>query len=250
MSNKIKLAERGVIEIENSKIKCFLGKDNNIISSEDLWKILKDNKVDNYKSFYNLGDKQYTIYYPIPQKNISIIFSNGTKYKSTIYFVDDIKNIIFAFGMKNACYLQDEKYVSFSSENHYGLFLMDEELSEIKDIQIESINYINLKDKYENFKIKNTIKLGEINGNIHLYSKIDKIGEEEYFMTFRRSALNLILDEFIEKKERNEITDVIYGIFGNYASGKSFYLINYNYISKFPSIYLNLKALKNALETR
>ena len=69
-------------------------------------------------------------------------------------------------------------------------------------------------------------------------------------MTFRRSALNLILDEFIEKKERNEITDVIYGIFGNYASGKSFYLINYNYISKFPSIYLNLKALKNALETR
>lgn len=250
MSNKIKLAKRGAIEIENSKIKCFLGKDNNIISSEDLWKSLKDNKVDNYKIYYNLGDEQYIIYYPIPQKNISIILSNGTKYKSTIYFEDDIKNIIFAFGMENACYLQDEKYVSFSSENHYGIFLLNEELSEIKDIQIESIKYTDLKDKYENFQIKNTIKLGEINQNIHLYSKIDKIGEEEYFMTFRRSALNLILDEFIEKKERNEITDVIYGMFGNYASGKSFYLINYNYISKFPSIYLNLKALKNALETR
>ena len=58
MSNKIKLAERGVIEIENSKIKCFLGKDNNIISSEDSWKSLKDNKVDNYKIYYNLGDEQ------------------------------------------------------------------------------------------------------------------------------------------------------------------------------------------------
>ncbi len=106
-------------------------------------------------------------------------------------------------------------------------------------------------NKYlKEFQTRNSMQLKEINRNINLYSKIDKIGEENYFSSIPRNSLYFDINSFIEKKKRDEVTDVIYGIFGNYASGKSFSLIYYNYNCEFNSIYLNLKALKNALETR
>lgn len=250
MAKKTLTSDKGRIEIENSNVKCFLGKNGKIKSSEDIYKELKNyDGIKKKEDIYYLGEEAYTIVYPIQEKNISIITSDGKKYKSTIYFIDDIINIISAFKMTNPRYYSENKYESFNSKHNYIIFLYDKTANEIKDIGIYTINEKELQKIYEQFEIKETIKLGDINKNINLYSKIDNIDKEDFFITGERNLLESRLYLFCENNKRNNINDIIYGMFGNYASGKSFLLMYFNYSSVFPSIYLNLKVLKNASNT-
>ena len=93
------VVERGMIEINNSNVKCFLGKGENIKSSEEIMKELNNDINNDAKKYttYFLGDQSFFIIFPISPKNISIISSEGKRYKSIIYFTDDIKNIILCF---------------------------------------------------------------------------------------------------------------------------------------------------------
>ena len=249
MEDEIKILDRGKLELKNSNIKCFLGNHNNYIVSEEIYKELKSNESSEIYDTHTINNIDYTIYYPIPEKKISIITNSGKVYKSIVYFVDDIKNIIIGLNISNPYYLIEGQYIAFKTENDYAKFLFNKYSKEIKDIETEQIDYIELKKDFENFHIKKSNKLLDINKNIFLYSKIDKIGEKNYFMTTSRTSLFITLDDFFLNKNRNEIKDVIYGILGNYGSGKSFFLINYNYKTKSPSVYLNLKALRNAFRT-
>ena len=249
MEDEIKILDRGKLELKNSNIKCFLGNHNNYIVSEEIYKELKFNESSEIYDTHTINNIDYTIYYPIPEKKISIITNSGKVYKSIVYFVDDIKNIIIGLNISNPYYLIEGQYIAFKTENDYAKFLFNKYSKEIKDIETEQIDYIELKKDFEYFQIKKSNKLLDINKNIFLYSKIDKIGEKNYFMTTSRTSLFITLDDFFLNKNRNEINDVIYGILGNYGSGKSFFLINYNYKTKSPSVYLNLKALKNAFRT-
>ena len=250
MSTSTKLVEKGKLKIENSNVICFLGKGDKYKSSEEIWKELKDKEITRMTDYYIYEDEKYLIYNPIPQKKISIIINNGKRYKSTVYFVDDIKNIIQGFKLNNPCFIFEGKNEAFESENDYALFLFEKDSNEIKDIENETIDYKELEDNYNQFKIKDSKILQDINKNIHLYSKIDNIGKEKYFNTSSRNSLIIKLNEFFISNKRDDINDVMYGILSNYASGKSLFLIYYNYTTKFPSLYLNLKVLKNAFRTK
>ena len=250
MENIIKIGIRGKIEIENSQIKCFLGKNDNYKSSEEIYNELKVSKPNKMKSLYELDGEKYLIIYPILEKKISVITNDGKSYKSLIYFVDDIKNIINCLNMSNACYLIDGKYVSFKTDNDFACFLYDKGKYEIKDVNNgQTIDFTKLEKEYNDFKIEDSNLLLKINKNIYLYSKIKGIEKENYFITVSRTSLYYRLNSFYENKKREEVSDLIYGIFGNYASGKSIFLIYYNYSIDFPTIYLNLKILKNAFRT-
>ena len=251
MENIIKIGIRGKIEIENSQIKCFLGKNDNYKSSEEIYNELKVSKPNKMKSLYELDGEKYLIIYPILEKKISVITNDGKSYKSLIYFVDDIKNIINCLNMSNACYFIDGKYVSFKTDNDFACFLYDKGKYEIKDVNNEQIiDFTKLEKEYNDFKIEDSNLLLKINKNIYLYSKIKGIEKENYFITASRASLYYRLNSFYENKKREEeVSDLIYGIFGNYASGKSIFLIYYNYSIDFPTIYLNLKILKNAFRT-
>ena len=240
---------RGKIEIiEDSLVKCYLGKGNLIKSSKDLWNELKNDKECKLKKDYKIGDDIYVIEYPIIEKDITIITSASTKYKSKIYFIDDIKNIINYFNMANPCFLAQGEYIPFKTSTRYSRFLNNPEFNEIKDVG-NDMNFLSEQD-YINYKLDDSNKLIDINKNIKFYTGMDGIENQEYFFTNLRSSLNYELDEFYENKRRKGVVDVIYGIFGNYASGKSLFLMHYNYITQYPSIYLNLKALKKSSNTK
>ena len=249
MANRITIPNRGMLEIKDSNIKCFLGNGNNYKSSEQLRNELKDKKLTTIKKYIKLGEEEYPIYYPIPEKKISIVANNGKSYKSTIYFIDDIKNIIIGLKMNNPCYIDKGKYITMNSDYHYSYFLYLEEGKEIKDVDANIIKFDKLENKFKSIVIKDTYILGDINNNINLYSKIDNIEKEEFFFTTSRTRLFTALILFYENKKRDLLSDLIYGIYGNYACGKSFFLIYFNYICEYPSVYLNLKTLKKAFET-
>ena len=69
MENMIKIGERGKIEIENSHIKCFLGKNGNYKSSEEIYQEFKDFKPKKMEYIYDLAGEKYCIVYPILEKN-------------------------------------------------------------------------------------------------------------------------------------------------------------------------------------
>jgi len=249
MENRIVIPNRGILEIKDSNIKCFLGKDNNCKSSEQLWNELKVQEPIVSQETYKLGEEEYIIYYPIQEKQISVVTKNGKSYNSTIYFIDDIKNIISGLKMINPCYIFKGEYKPLNSEMYYFHFLYLEEENEIKDVDINSIKFDELENTYKSIEIKKTQILGEINKNIFVYSKIDDIDKENYYITLSRTRLSSELKMFYESKERDRVSDLIFGMYGNYASGKSFFLIYFNYFCKYPSVYLNLKALKKAFKT-
>ena len=249
---EIIINNRGMIKIKNSYIKCFLGKYPNIKSSEEIYEEKKN--VDNeMESFYTIGEETFFICYPIPIKYISIITNDGKKYNSTVYFPDDIKNIISGFQMKKPFYLEKGQYKAFNYDDNYYCFLLNNDINEIKDLFKEKFDFKNTENKFNEyhneFQNKKSVKLNTINRNIYLYSKIDNINEEIFFITQSRSLLFYQLNLFCKNKKRDEINDLIYGIFGNYASGNSFFLMYFNFKSSFPCLYLNLKALKNANNT-
>ena len=250
MKVRRKIKDRGMIEMENSNVTCFFGKGDNLLSSKEIYLNLSAEKPKQIKAIYSLDEEKYLIYFPIPQKNISIITNDGKAYKSTIFFIDDIKHIIQGLKLSNPCYYFKGKYIPFKIELDYARFLFQKESNVIKDVEIDTIDEDKLKTAFNNFQIKDSNILNDINKNIYFYSKITHIQNEKYFITQQRTSLSVELDYFYENKKRNEIDDVMYGILGNYASGKSFFLMYYNYKSNYPSIYLNLKVLKNAFHTK
>ena len=150
--------------------------------------------------------------------------------------------------MANPCFLAQGEYIPFKTSTRYSRFLNNPEFNEIKDVG-NDMNFLSEQD-YINYKLDDSNKLIDINKNIKFYTGMDGIENQEYFFTNLRSSLNYELDEFYENKRRKGVVDVIYGIFGNYASGKSLFLMHYNYITQYPSIYLNLKALKKSSNTK
>ena len=163
MANRITIPNRGMLEIKDSNIKCFLGNGNNYKSSEQLRNELKDKKLTTIKKYIKLGEEEYPIYYPIPEKKISIVANNGKSYKSTIYFIDDIKNIIIGLKMNNPCYIDKGKYITMNSDYHYSYFLYLEEGKEIKDADANIIKFDKLENKFKSIVIKDTYILGDIN---------------------------------------------------------------------------------------
>ena len=208
MMKLIKVKNRGMLEIKNSKVTCYLRNDKHYKKSEDLKDQLKDEK-NTMSQNLSLGEEKYLIIYPIPKKDISIITSNGKKYKSTIYFIDDIKNIIDGFNMENPCFCENGVFIKFSSDNDYKRFLFNKTFNTIKDICKEVNDFTNLEtnfNKYlEEFQTRKSMKLKEINRNINLYSKIDKIGEENYFLSIPRNSLYFDINAFIEKKKEMKL---------------------------------------------
>ena len=208
MMKIIKVKNRGMLEIQNSKVTCYLRNDNNFKKSEDLKDQLKDEK-NTMSQNLSLGEEKYLIIYPIPKKDISIITSNGKKFRSTIYFLDDIKNIIDGFNIENPCFCENGVFIKFSSDNDYKRFLFNKTFNTIKDICKEVNDFTNLEtnfNKYlEEFQTRKSMKLKEINRNINLYSKIDKIGEENYFLSIPRNSLYFDINAFIEKKKEMKL---------------------------------------------
>ena len=247
------------IELIDSNIICYIGSENNRKKSVELCKeikIIPDEDIifeNGMTSKYFYGENQYIYYYtPLFEKSIKIYNSIGKQFKAVICFTEDIKNILAYFKMKNPHYLEKStnKYLSLSSDDDYAMFLLgDNEI--IKDISYSSVNYKNLKKLYKNkkekFKLKKANKalyLKEINDNLYNYSKINNLKDEKIFYTKERAQLFVKLDTFFKKDKK------ILGIYGNYSSGKSISLIMYNYYSVYPTLYLNLKALKNSFQTK
>ena len=248
MAQKIYIKERGMIEIENMNVKCYLGKESNVKPSVDLFHQYKTGRPTKEQDYIYLGEEKYLILYPIPEKKISIIDNNGNKYKATVYFIDDIKNIIQGLNITNPYYLKDDSYFKIENEADYMLFLFGKKFKEIKDIRNKEIDFESLKEDY-NSKMEFSLILKDINKNISHYSKINNIEKENYFITYERTFQTIALREFCRSEKRTEIEDIIYGIYGNYACGKSTFLMYFNYNCEFPSIYLNLKILNNAIKT-
>ena len=247
--------QKQLIIEKNSILECYLGDETKTKKSECIMKELENLEgIRNYE--YKIGENTYNIMFPIPSKKIKVITKTGKIYKSTVYFIDDIKNIIAYLKMDNPTF--KDRYndnIKFINPRDYELFLFTKESNEIKDISDLEIDFLNLEKEYNtnftNFTlIKNAFNLKEINRNINVYTKIDNIDKEQYYLSENRRSLKCEIDKFYENKERNKISDLIYGLFGNYASGKSIFLMDYNYEVECPSIYLNLKILKKARETK
>ena len=173
MSKKISNTERGKIEIDNFNVKCYLGKGPYAILSEELFNTYKMDVPTKEEDYFYLDKEEYLILYPIPEKKISIIDNNGDKYKATVYFIDDIKNIIQGLNISNPHCLEDGKYIKMENDIGYSLFLLGQKSKEIKDIKKEEINFDTLKTEYNSeASSKYSIKLKDINKNISHYSNI------------------------------------------------------------------------------
>ena len=246
------------IELINDDVICYIGNENNKKQSVEIYDVIPKNPNNDCMfdgavvSKYYYGENQYIPYYiPLFKKRIKIYNSKGKQFKSIICFTEDIKNIIKYFKMKNPHYLDksSNKYKAFSSENDYKVFLFDK--SEIiKDISYTHIDYEQLKDLYqkkENIYKKKDSKIAtylkEVNDNIYNYSQNNNLKEEKIFYTIGRNLFfSKLQNIFYEGKK-------ITGIYGNYSSGKSISLIIFNKYAEFPTLYLNLKALKYSFQT-
>ena len=244
----------------NDTIICYIGKNNNRIKSFELYNDILSKKIKNiiYESSgigrINLGDDEIKFYQPLFEKDIKIIDSQGFEYKANIYFIEDIKNIIAFFKMKNPHYkdTNSDKYFQLT-ENEYSKFFLGYNKI-IKDFVTSNFDFKKLREIYEekskklgkNKKIgEDVFLLKEINDNIDYYSKVFGLKEEKIFYTRERAYFQEIIKTYYyETKNEN-----IFGICGNYASGKSISIILFNHSFNFPTLYLNLKVIKNSFET-
>ena len=233
------------ISIIQKSITCYIGCEDNLKKSEDFAKQIIEEKIP-----YNIlgGEKDgYKFYYPLKGKSIHIIDSKGIEYDSTIFFVEDIKNIISGLELKNPQYFSYDKqeYIKLDPEN-YDYFILGPE-NVIKDITYSKINYEELEIVYTNKlkKLENTNPklLEEINDNLGYYSKVDLQNELIYY-SYERTMLGIKISKFYKST-----TSKLIGLYGNYSCGKSISLINLNHCFKFPTLYLNLKALYKSFDT-
>ena len=243
--SKAKAYSQKRIRVLQKTITCFIGEEGNLKKSEDFAKLIVEEKTP-----YNIlgGEKDgYKFYYPLKGKSIHVIDSKGIEYDATIYFVEDIKNIIYGLDLKNPQYFSYEykEYIKLGPKS-YDYFLLGPE-TVIKDITYSEINYKELKTKYKNTLKKleniNPKLLEETNNNLCYYSKVDLQNELIYFSP-ERTKLGIRITQFYESK-----TSKIIGLYGNYSCGKSISLITLNHCFKFPTLYLNLKALYKSFDT-
>ena len=251
------------IELNGKIITCYIGKKENRKKSSEFALELKNTDYYDVTGIgkVKLGEEEYLVYYPLYGKSIKIISSKGFQYNAEIYFIEDIKNIVSFFKMKNANYLYGEfkEFVPFNNlDYNYSKFLLNKGSNIIKDIVFYDINYTDLETIYNKKKSlkKNDLKkikvLKEINDNInYYYQKFTTFSLENEKIIFSSERTELVNDiySFYEghllKKEKEKII----GLCGNYASGKSISLILLNFSCNFPSLYLNLKVLKNTFQT-
>ena len=257
--NKI-LINSNNIELNNNNLICYIGQKELRRKSYDAYMQIKSKNIDNIKYSLNgrgeltLGEEKYHFYFPIFEKSIKIIDSQGIEYKSKVYFFEDIKNIISYFDMKNPHYKNNDskKFIELKP-NFYRAFLTSQNINVIKDINYSIVDYQELKNIY-NRKIENlkksepiqieSIKLKDLNDNIEYYSNSLKLQYEKIIYTKERANFMEQIINFYENSENK-----ILNVFGNYASGKTISLILYNSSLEFPTLYLNLKAIKNSFQT-
>ena len=118
------------IELNGNIITCFIGKKESRKRSSKFASEIKDTNFydETGKGYAQLGNEKYLAYFPLFRKSIKIISSKGFQYKAEIYFVEDIKNIISFFTMKNPSYLVgvSNDFVQFNkSEYSYSRFLLN-----------------------------------------------------------------------------------------------------------------------------
>ena len=246
------------IEVIDNNLVSFIGRNDYRTKSCDAYEQVKSKKISikyslNGKGQITLGEDKYHFYFPIFEKSLKIIDSQGLEYKSKIYFFEDIKNIILYFNMKNPHYMDNrtKKFIELKP-SYYGAFFTGENYI-IKDINYSIVNYEELKNIYnrkiEYLKNKDSIqiesiKLKDVNDNIIYYSNSLKLPEEKIIYTKERASFMEEIINFYENSEKK-----ILNVYGNYASGKSVSLILYNNSLEFPTLYLNLKAIKNSFQT-
>ena len=243
------------IESKNKNLICYIRVKENFIKSEELCELINKQKIEGIDidpdmtgKFWVQKDKYIFIVFPSFKKKIKIINSKGKQYKSTICFAEDVKSIIRYFKMKNPHYYDETKgkYIKFLPE-YYSEFLLSNNIK-IKDIIYSEIDYEKLKEKFSN-KEKNIPKkanihlLKEVNDNIDYYTRIS-VKEEKIFFTKERFHFRQILYNYYTLNKKK-----IHGIYGNYSSGKSISLLVFNFSFPFPTLYLNLKVLKNSFNT-
>ena len=199
--SKAKAYSQKRISVLQKTITCFIGDEDNLKKSEDFAKLIADEKT----PFNILGGEKdgYKFYYPLKAKSIHIIDSKGIEYDATIYFVEDIKNIIYGLDLKNPQYFSYEykEYIKLGPKT-YALFLLGSE-TVIKDITYSEISYKELKTKYENTLKRleniNPKLLEETNNNLCYYSKVDLQNELIYFSP-ERTKLGIRITQFYESK--------------------------------------------------
>ena len=176
-----------------------------------------------------------------------MIDSKGIDYVASVYFVEDVKNIIYGLDLKNPHYFSYDKkeYIKLGPKS-YDYFILGPE-NAIKDITYSEINYKELKNNFDNTLKKlekiNPKYLEEINDNLRYYSKVDLQKELIYFSN-ERTIIGIKIIQFYEST-----TSKIIGLYGNYSCGKTISLITLNHCFKFPTLYLNLKALNKSFDT-
>ncbi len=268
--NEIYNTEIKNIEVINNTVTCYIGEEKDKIKSSKIFNDIKSNNknpnrnvkiicdLDLKSKYYpNKADtnKFIEFYHPIFKKKIKIYNVKGKEFKADIYFVEDIKNIVAYFKMKKPHYLDksSNNYIKLEPDQYSSFLLGNNDT--IKDISYSPIKYEKLKKIYKRkmktfTKIKGRVKkhavyLKEINLNLDNYSENSKLKYEEIFYTRERNYFTIKLNEYYFSKENCKIL----GIYGNYSSGKTISLIIHNYYASYPTLYLNLKALKNAFQT-
>ena len=243
------------IELKNKNIICYIRVKDNFIKSEELCELINKQEIkgididpDKTGKFWVQENKHIFIVFPSFKKKIKIIDSKGKKYKSTICFAEDVKSIIGYFKMKNPHYYDEKKgkYIKFLPE-YYSEFLLGKNIK-IKDITYSEINYSKLKEKFLQKEINipkktNISFLKEISDNIDYYTRIS-VKDEKIFFTKERFHFRQIIYNYYTLNKKK-----IHGIYGNYSSGKTISLLVFNYSFDFPTLYLNLKVLKNSFLT-
>ena len=241
-------------KIEGQTIIIYLGdsKENLIENKQFLNSLSTKYNLNNYDEIEEkIGEEKYKFYTPYDIKPIKVIDKNGKQYKCDLTCTKEIKYIISALEMKNPCFKDNDKYIHLDIHSLNYFFCSD--IYEIKDMvtdidksQLEN-NYKEQKEKIEIYR-KNTkgkLLLNQINNKIASYSrKYTDYFQPFYFTKKRRGFFEKIKYIFWNQKIN------IYGIYGNYASGKSFTLLGLNFFFEYPTIYLNLKTLSIAYGTQ
>ena len=217
---------KGFVNIDKQTIECFLGDKDDNKSSEEVTKFLKEKELKYSGWDYQIVGKNYRFFFPLIEKSITIAIKEGITYYSKIFNIYDIKSIICDLQFKNPFYIDENgKNHPFEYESDLIIFLADDRLKYIKDIQQISIDYNEIKNIFNNNSKKNSIfalNLQEINDNILNYTK-QNIYQEKYYPTKGREIQKGKLESFFYNKKRKDINDIIYGIVGNYAGEKVYF---------------------------
>ena len=244
------------VEVKGKNLICYIKVKETLYKSTELRNLINSEKMEgvvfsnDMKGYLSINENENIIIcYPIFEKSIKIIDSKGKQFKSTICFAEDVKNIIDYLKMKNPNYYDGKigQYIQLTPKNYFKFLLSTKDT--IKDITFSEINFKNLEKEYNakenNIEKKMKISLiKEINDNLDNYLKFSFVKDEKFFFTRERLYFGEDIQDFYTEEGKK-----IKGICGNYSSGKSISILFFNYSFTFPTLYLNLKSLKNSFLT-